>query len=54
MFLCFYVKPKKKTALERFGRDLTALASEGALPPLIGQRADLVAITRILLQGRKN
>jgi ATP-dependent Clp protease ATP-binding subunit ClpC len=46
--------PKKKTALERFGRDLTALAAEGALPPLIGRRAELVAITRILLQSRKN
>jgi len=47
-------KPKKKTALERFGRDLTALAAAGALPPLIGRRAELVAITRVLLQSRKN
>ena len=47
-------KPEKKSALERFGRDLTALAAEGALPPLIGRRAELVAITRILLQSRKN
>jgi len=47
-------KPKKLTALERFGRDLTALAAAGALPPLIGRRAELVAITRILLQSRKN
>jgi ATP-dependent Clp protease ATP-binding subunit ClpA len=46
--------PKKKTALERFGRDLTALAAAGALPPLIGRRAELVEITRILLQSRKN
>ncbi len=46
--------PKKKSALERFGRDLTALAAAGALPPLIGPQAELVAITRILLQSRKN
>ncbi len=46
--------PKKKSTLERFGRDLTALAAAGALPPLIGRRAELVAITRILLQSRKN
>ncbi len=47
-------KPKKQSALERFGRDFAALASAGALPPSIGRRAELVAITRILLQSRRN
>lgn len=46
-------KPKK-TALEKFGRDLTALAAAGALSPMIGRRAEMVAITRVLLQSRKN
>lgn len=46
--------PKKKSALERFGRDLTALAAAGALPPLIGRRNEMLKITQVLLQSRKN
>ena len=47
---------KKETvsALERFGRNLTELAAKGDLPPLIGRREELLKITRILLQSRKN
>lgn len=48
------VMPKKKSALERFGRDLTALAAAGALPPLIGRRKEMLKITQVLLQSRKN
>ena len=43
--------------LRRFGRDLTELAAkgaQGALPPLIGRRAEILKITQILLQSRKN
>lgn len=47
-------KPKKPTALERFGRDLTALAAEGVLSPLIGRRTELIRMTQVLLQSRKN
>jgi ATP-dependent Clp protease ATP-binding subunit ClpC len=47
-------KPGKKSALERFGRDLTALAAEGVLSPLIGRRAELIRMTQVLLQSRKN
>ena len=49
-------KRKKKTvsALERFGRNLTELASKGALPPVIGRREEMLKITRIQLQSRKN
>ncbi len=47
-------KAAGKGALERFGRDLTDLASRGALPPLIGRRAELVRMTQVLLQSRKN
>ncbi len=47
-------KKKGASALERFGRDLTDLAAKGALPPLIGRREEMLKITRILLQSRKN
>ena len=47
-------KAKKDSALRRFGRDLTELAAQGALPPLIGRRAEMLKITQILLQSRKN
>jgi ATP-dependent Clp protease ATP-binding subunit ClpC len=45
---------EQKSALRRFGRDLTELAAKGALPPLIGRRAEMLKITQILLQSRKN
>jgi ATP-dependent Clp protease ATP-binding subunit ClpC len=45
---------KKDSALRRFGRDLTELAGKGALPPLIGRRGEMLKITQILLQSRKN
>lgn len=45
---------KKDSALRRFGRDLTELAAQVALPPLIGRRAEMLKITQILLQSRKN
>lgn len=47
-------KAKKDSALRRFGRDLTELAAKGALPPLIGRRAEMLKITQILMQSRKN
>ena len=47
-------KKETDSALERFGRNLTELAAKGALPPLIGRREELLKITRILLQSRKN
>lgn len=45
---------EKNSALLSFGRDLTGLAVKGALPPLIGRRAEMLKITQILLQSRKN
>ena len=47
-------KAKKDSALRRFGRDLTELATRGYLQPLIGRREEMLKITRILLQSRKN
>jgi ATP-dependent Clp protease ATP-binding subunit ClpC len=50
--------PKEKkvamTALEKFGRNLTELAAKGVLPPLIGRRAEMLKISQVLLQSRKN
>jgi ATP-dependent Clp protease ATP-binding subunit ClpC len=45
---------RRNSALRRFGRDLTELAVKGALPPLIGRREEMLKITQILLQSRKN
>jgi len=45
---------KQDSALRRFGRDLTELAAKGCLQPLIGRREEMLKITRILLQSRKN
>ncbi|MBS2534086.1 ATP-dependent Clp protease ATP-binding subunit [Catenulispora sp. NF23] len=39
--------------LDRFGRDLTRLAREGALEPLIGRREELRALARVLVRQRK-
>ncbi len=47
-------KSKPDSALQRFGRNLTDLAEKGALPPLIGRRKEMLKITQILLQSRKN
>ncbi len=42
------------SALERFGRDLTALAEAGHLSQLVGRRKELLRMTQILLQSRKS
>ncbi|WP_419992618.1 AAA family ATPase [Streptomyces boninensis] len=39
--------------LDRFGRDLTALARAGKLPPLIGRGPELRALARVLVRQRK-
>jgi len=39
--------------LDRFGRDLTRLAHEGALEPVVGRREELRALARVLVQQRK-
>lgn len=47
-------KASSRSYLDRFGRDLTALAQEGKLEPLIGRRHELAALVRILLKKNKN
>lgn len=45
---------KKKTALEQFCVDLTALASEGRIDPVIGRNAEVQRIVQILCRRTKN
>ena len=52
-------RPSKKTksdtpALDSFGRDLTELAREGKLDPVIGRRREIERVTQILSRRTKN
>ncbi|WP_456341761.1 ATP-dependent Clp protease ATP-binding subunit [Thermovibrio sp.] len=40
--------------LDKFGRDLTALAQEGKLDPVIGREKEIERVTHILARRRKN
>ena len=39
--------------LDRYGRDLTLLAREGSLPPLIGREEEMLTLARVLVRQRK-
>lgn len=39
--------------LDRYGRDLSLLAREGSLPPLIGREEELLSLARVLVRQRK-
>ena len=41
-------------SLDRYGRDLTALARQGALPPLFGRERELRALMEVLCKMTKN
>ena len=45
---------KKGTALEQFGRDLTALAREGKIDPVIGRSEEIQRVIQILSRRTKN
>ena len=48
-------KPKSKTpALDSFGRDLTDLAKEGQLDPVIGRKDEIERVIQILCRRQKN
>ncbi len=47
-------RPAKKTALERFSTDLTALAREGKLEPVIGRELELERTVQVLCRRLKN
>ena len=46
--------PKETPNLDKFGRDITAQARQGLLPPLIGRRDELLDLIRVLHRTRKN
>ena len=48
------VKAKKQSVLAHFGRDLTRLAKDGKLAPVIGRKPEMLKIAQTLLQSRKN
>ncbi|MCL1864642.1 MAG: ATP-dependent Clp protease ATP-binding subunit [Spirochaetes bacterium] len=49
------IKTESKTSsLEEFATDLTALAAEGKLDPVIGREAEIARVIRILSRKRKN
>ena len=46
-------EPKKPSALAHFGRDLSRLANDGKLAPVIGRKPEMLKIAQTLLQSRK-
>jgi len=48
------VEDRRKPFLELIGRDLTKLAREGKLEPIIGRRQEMRKVLQILAQSRKN
>ncbi|MEN3034475.1 MAG: AAA family ATPase [Aquificaceae bacterium] len=48
------LKEQEKSALERFGTDLTKLAREGKLDPVIGREEEINQLIEVLLRKSKN
>jgi ATP-dependent Clp protease ATP-binding subunit ClpC len=48
------IKNSSKSMIERFGRNLTEIALNGGLEPLVGRKEELRKIGQVLLQKRKN
>ena len=47
--------PKSKTpVLDNFGRDLTKMAAEGALDPIVGREKEIERVSQILSRRKKN
>src|SRR3954453_106048 len=46
--------PKKQSALDEFGRDLTAEAAAGRIDPVIGRSQEIAETVEILARRRKN
>jgi ATP-dependent Clp protease ATP-binding subunit ClpC len=47
-------KPQRETALDEFGRDLTADAADGRIDPVIGRAEEIEQTVEILARRRKN
>jgi ATP-dependent Clp protease ATP-binding subunit ClpC len=48
------VAPPGTPTLDRFGRDLTALARKGEIGPIIGRRREILAVLQTLARSSKN
>jgi ATP-dependent Clp protease ATP-binding subunit ClpC len=46
--------PTPTPTLDRFGRDLTALARRGELGPVVGRRREILAVLQVLARSRRN
>ena len=46
--------PSRTPTLDRFGRDLTALARKGELGPIIGRRREILAVLQALARSSRN
>ena len=49
-----YQEDKDENVLEKYGRDITALAKAGKIDPVIGRDEEIRSITRILSRKTKN
>ena len=47
-------KKGKTTALDKYGRDLTQLAQEGKLDPMVGREVEIERVVQILSRRKKN
>ena len=47
-------KKSKTPVLDNFGRDLTAMAEEGKLDPVVGREAEIQRVSQILSRRKKN
>ena len=47
-------KKGKTTALDKYGRDLTKLAEEGQLDPMVGREVEIERVVQILSRRKKN
>ena len=48
------MKKGKTTALDKYGRDLTKLAEEGQLDPMVGREVEIERVVQILSRRKKN
>ena len=49
-----YQEDKDENVLEKYGRDITALAKAGKIDPVIGRDEEIRSITRVLSRKTKN
>ena len=49
-----YPEEKEENVLEKYGRDITKMAKDGKIDPIIGRDDEIRSITRILSRKTKN